>query len=69
VAVFDCDVGHSICIGCFVDYIEHGLNNRQFKEHRQYGYTMQCPGMKVCYNHWIMVCVCVLSQLDVRALR
>lgn len=45
VAVFDCDVGHSMCIRCFVDYVEDALNNRRFKEHRQYGYTIQCPGM------------------------
>lgn len=45
VAVFDCDVGHSMCIRCYVDYIEDALNNRRFKEHRQYGYTVQCPGL------------------------
>ena len=45
VVVFDCDVGHSMCIRCYVDYIEDALNNRRFKEHRQYGYTIQCPGM------------------------
>lgn len=43
VVVFDCDVGHSMCIRCYVDYIEDALNNRRFKEHRQLGYTIQCP--------------------------
>jgi len=42
--VFNCGVGHSMCVGCFVDYIEDALNNRRFLEHRQYGYTIQCPG-------------------------
>jgi len=42
--VFNCDVGHSMCVACFVDYIEDALNNRRFSEHRQYGYTIQCPG-------------------------
>ena len=43
VVVFDCDVGHSMCIACFVTYIKDALNHRNFKEHRQYGYTIQCP--------------------------
>ena len=43
VVVFDCDVGHSMCIGCFVTYIKSALNHRNFKKHSQYGYTIQCP--------------------------
>ena len=43
VVVFDCDVGHSMCIACFVTYIKDALNHRNFKEHPQYSYTIQCP--------------------------
>lgn len=43
VVVFDCGVGHSMCIGCFVLYIKDALNRRNFKEHPKYGYTIQCP--------------------------
>lgn len=43
VVVFDCDVGHSMCVGCFVEYIKDALNHRAFKKHPEYGYTIQCP--------------------------
>ena len=43
VVVFDCDVGHSMCISCFVTYIKDALNHRNFKKHPDYGYTIQCP--------------------------
>ena len=43
VVVFDCDVGHSICITCFMRYIKDALYRRNFKRHPQYGYTIQCP--------------------------
>ena len=43
VVVFDCDVGHSMCIACFVTYIKEALNHRNFKKHPEYGYTIQCP--------------------------
>ena len=43
VVVFDCDVGHSMCIDCFVAYAKDALNHRNFKEHPKYGYTIQCP--------------------------
>lgn len=65
VTVFDCDVGHSMCILCYVQYIEDALNNRRFKEHRQYGYTIQCPGMTwvhciVCEHYFVQRVVMVL---------
>ncbi|XP_065894748.1 E3 ubiquitin-protein ligase parkin-like [Dysidea avara] len=43
VVVFDCDVGHSICVGCFVEYAETALNSRGFENHDEYGYTIKCP--------------------------
>ena len=43
--VFDCIVGHSICVGCFVEYAESALNNRGFVKHDQYGFTIKCPSM------------------------
>ncbi|XP_065895365.1 E3 ubiquitin-protein ligase parkin-like [Dysidea avara] len=43
VVVFDCIVGHSICVGCFVEYAESALNNRGFVKHDQYGFTIKCP--------------------------
>ena len=43
VVVFDCDVGHSMCIDCFVTYIKDALNHRNFKRHPDIGYTIQCP--------------------------
>ena len=43
VVVFECVVGHSMCIACFVTYIRDALNHRNFKKHPQYGYTIQCP--------------------------
>ena len=43
VVVFDCDVGHSMCIRCFVTYIKNALNHRNFKKHPEHGYTIQCP--------------------------
>ncbi|XP_065895371.1 E3 ubiquitin-protein ligase parkin-like isoform X2 [Dysidea avara] len=43
VVVFDCIVGHSICVGCFVEYMERTLNDRGFVEDRQHGYTIKCP--------------------------
>ena len=45
VVVFDCEVGHSICVGCFVEYMERTLNDRGFVEDRQHGYTIKCPGI------------------------
>ena len=33
VVVFDCDVGHSMCISCFVEYIKDALSRRIFKKH------------------------------------
>ena len=45
VVVFDCIVGHSICVGCFVEYMERTLNDRGFVEDRQHGYTIKCPGI------------------------
>ena len=41
--VFDCDIGHSMCLQCFTNYIEDALTNRHFILHSQYGYTIQCP--------------------------
>ena len=55
--MFDCDVGHSMCIRCYVSYIEDALNNRRFKENRQYGYTIQCPGMQMARIHYIVLWV------------
>ena len=43
VSVFDCDVSHSMCMSCFVAYIEDALNKRGFILHNQYGYTIKCP--------------------------
>ena len=43
ITVFDCDIGHSMCMRCFVDYVEDALNNRRFILHSQYGYTIKCP--------------------------
>ena len=43
VVVFDCVVGHSMCIACFITYIKDALNHRNFKSHPTHGYTIQCP--------------------------
>ena len=43
ITVFDCDVGHSMCLRCFVDYGEDALNNRRFILHNDHGYTIKCP--------------------------
>lgn len=43
IVVFDCDANHSMCVRCFVDYVEDSLNNRRFRLHNQYGYTIRCP--------------------------
>ena len=36
-----------MCLECFVEYCRNALSSRGFKEHRHYGYTLQCPGMCV----------------------
>ena len=44
VVVFDCENQHVQCKDCFVQQCETALNSRDFEEHRQYGYTIKCPG-------------------------
>ena len=43
IAVFDCDMSHSICLSCFLNYAIDALNHRKFKWHPDHGYTIQCP--------------------------
>jgi len=62
VVVFGCDVGHSICVGCFVEYMENELSGRRFLEHPQLGYTIKCPG--ICYTR-LRDLYLYLLQLDV----
>ncbi|KAK3748802.1 hypothetical protein QZH41_016024, partial [Actinostola sp. cb2023] len=44
VLVFPCDVGHAICLECFGLYCTTRLNDRQFVQTEDYGYTLPCPG-------------------------
>ncbi|XP_048577722.1 E3 ubiquitin-protein ligase parkin isoform X2 [Nematostella vectensis] len=44
VLVFPCEVGHAICLDCFEIYCTTKLNDRQFIQHRDHGYTLPCPG-------------------------
>ena len=41
-----------MCTDCFVEYCKNALTSRSFKEHRHYGYTLQCPGtiIAVCLS-------------------
>ena len=41
--VFDCPDKHTLCLDCFMQYCEVELQNRQFEEHREVGYTVRCP--------------------------
>ena len=43
VIVFDCPDKHTLCLDCFLQYCEVELQNRQFEEHREVGYTVRCP--------------------------
>jgi parkin len=51
--VFNCDNrdGHSLCLECFVSYATLELNERRFIEHRECGYTIQCPSR--CTNSFV----------------
>ena len=44
VLVFPCTDGHAVCLECFQIYCTTKLNDRQFVQHRQFGYTLPCPG-------------------------
>ncbi|KXJ11382.1 E3 ubiquitin-protein ligase parkin [Exaiptasia diaphana] len=44
VLVFPCDVGHAMCLECFGMYCETRLNDRQFVQNENIGYTLPCPG-------------------------
>ena len=44
-----------MCKECFIEYCKNALASRSFKEHRNYGYTLQCPGT-------IAVCLSVCSM-------
>ncbi|XP_033107519.1 E3 ubiquitin-protein ligase parkin-like isoform X2 [Anneissia japonica] len=43
VLVFPCELGHVICLECFKLYCETKLNERQFIQHNQIGYSLPCP--------------------------
>lgn len=43
VFIFDCDVGHSMCLQCFIAYSEDAPVNQRFALHSIYGYTIKCP--------------------------
>lgn len=42
--VFPCSASHVMCLSCFKSYCIAQLNNRQFIEHDEAGYTVTCPG-------------------------
>lgn len=40
-----------MCKDCFISYCKNALTSRSFKEHHNYGYTLQCPGIQlVCLS-------------------
>ncbi|XP_070568056.1 E3 ubiquitin-protein ligase parkin-like [Ptychodera flava] len=43
VLIFPCDSGHSMCLDCFGQYCTTKLNDRQFIETPEHGYTLACP--------------------------
>ena len=46
--VFPCAHHHVICLDCFRLYCATKLNDRQFVETRDVGYTLACPGILMC---------------------
>ncbi|KAK4293491.1 hypothetical protein Pmani_033812 [Petrolisthes manimaculis] len=43
VIVFECLDAHVMCLDCFVTYCISRLNERQFHQNSQLGYTLSCP--------------------------
>ncbi|XP_013400387.1 E3 ubiquitin-protein ligase parkin isoform X2 [Lingula anatina] len=43
VLVFPCLEGHSMCLDCFRIYCQTKLNDRDFIQHPELGYTLPCP--------------------------
>ena len=43
VFVFNCPDRHVLCLDCFYQYCDVELQNRQFEEDREAGYTLRCP--------------------------
>lgn len=44
VLVFPCTEGHAVCLDCFEIYCTTKLNERQFVQNDDHGYTLPCPG-------------------------
>uniref|UniRef100_T1JC78 E3 ubiquitin-protein ligase parkin n=1 Tax=Strigamia maritima TaxID=126957 RepID=T1JC78_STRMM len=51
VVVFPCESAHVICVECFKLYCYSRLNERQFVQDKQFGYTLPCPA--ACQNSLI----------------
>lgn len=49
--MFPCEAGHVTCLDCFRQYCISRLLERQFLEHPNGGYTLQCP--VACTNSYI----------------